>query len=64
MTKPKPKTLGTVLTVEPGTRVIRPGASEGDALTIKGGAYVLDMLGEHHVGDTVHTVVAAEDASA
>lgn len=47
MTARKPKPLGSVIEVPEGATVIRPGNSEGDARTITGGAYVLDVPGVH-----------------
>lgn len=56
MTKPKPKPLGSTIEVAEGARVIRPGGTEGDARTITGGVYVLDVPGVHTIDGTAHEV--------
>ncbi len=64
MTKPKPKPLGTTVEVAEGARVIRPGGTEGDALTVTGGVYVLDAIGTHTIdGHEVEVVDQADDAA-
>jgi hypothetical protein len=47
VTARKPKPLGSTIEVPEGATVIRPGTTEADALTITGGAYVLDVPGVH-----------------
>lgn len=61
MTKPKPKPLGTEITVPEGARVVRPGDTDGDARTITGGVYVLDVPGVHTINGS--EVEAALDAA-
>lgn len=62
MTKPKPKPIGTEIAVREGARVVRPGGTDGDARTITGGVYVLDVPGVHTIDGS--EVEATLDAAA
>jgi hypothetical protein len=56
MTKPKPKPLGSTIEVVERARVIRPGGTEADALTVSGGVYVFDVPGTHTIDGTSYEV--------
>lgn len=58
MTAPKPKPLGTSVEVPEGATVVRPDLSE---ITVTGGVYVLDAIGEHVVdGKQLHVTLDAD----
>jgi len=60
MTKPKPKPRGTAIEVPEGARVIRPGSTAEDAVTVTGGAYVLDVPGTFVIDGVAYDVDDAE----
>lgn len=58
MTARKPKPLGSTIEIPEGAQVIRPGTSE--AITVTGGAYVLDVPGVHIIDGADQPVGDAE----
>lgn len=63
MTKPKPKPLGSTIEVVERARVIRPGGTEADALTVTGGVYVFDLPGTHTIDGTSYEVSSEPEAA-
>lgn len=56
MTKPKPKPLGSSIDVPEGARVVRPGRTDADTISVTGGVYIFDVPGTHTIDGTAYDV--------
>lgn len=61
MTARKPKPLGESIEVPNGTEVLRPDDS---VVTVSGGLYVLDVVGDHYIGGRDGSKQPVEEAPA